>query len=81
MAGGRLLTTAVLAAGGALSGALGAQHGSAVRQSPFGDSVPVHIARVGHIEVDLGSASAGRLARVRCFGASTGTDCFVAPPR
>ena len=81
MAGSRLVATAVLAAGGALSGALGAQPGSASQQSPFGGSVAVHIAQVGHIEVDLRSAPSGRLARVRCSGAQAGTACFVSPPR
>jgi hypothetical protein len=76
----RLVATAVLAVGGALSGALGAQPGPAVRQSPFGESVAVHIAQVGHIEVQLGSASAGRLAHVHCYAASPGTNCFVASP-
>jgi len=81
MAGARLVATAVLAAGGALTGALGAPPGPGQQQSPFGGSVPVHIAQIGHIEVDLRSAPAGRLARVRCSGAQAGTACFVSSPR
>ena len=77
MAGGRLAVTAVLAATGALGGALRAQPGSSPQPSPFGGSVPVHIARLGHIDVDLSPAGAG-LARVRCVGAGAGTACFVA---
>lgn len=77
MAGGRLAVTAVLAASGALGGALGAQPGSRAPQSPFGGPVPVRIAHVGHIEVDLASPGAGSLAQVRCSGAAAGTACFV----
>jgi len=50
-----------------------------VPASPFGSSVPVHLAQVGHIEVDLeGSGPAAGLVRVRCAGSSnTETACFV----
>lgn len=78
MAGARLVVTAALAAGGALSGALGSERGPAVPPTPFGGSVAVDIARVGHIEVDLEPAGPGRLARVPCVDALAGTDCFVA---
>ena len=47
--------------------------------SPFGGSVPVHIAHVGHIEVDLERSSAVGLRSVRCAGAASGAACFVAP--
>ena len=47
--------------------------------SPFGASVPVHVAHVGHIEVDVeGSAGPTSLLRVRCAGAvGAGTACYV----
>jgi hypothetical protein len=49
--------------------------------SPFGGSVPVHIARIGHIEVDLeGSGARASLQRVRCATASGTLACFVSPP-
>lgn len=79
MAAGRLAVTAVLAASGALGGALKAQPVARAPQSPFGGSVPVHIAHVGHIDVDLGPAG-GRLARVACAGAGADTACFVGAP-
>jgi hypothetical protein len=78
---GRLVATVVLAAGGALSGALGAQRGSTAQLSPFGTSVQIHIAHVGHIEVDLRPPAAGRLARVPCRGGEAGAACFVGLPR
>jgi hypothetical protein len=48
--------------------------------SPFGGSVPVHLAHVGHIDVDLEASVASGLHRVTCAGApGAGTQCFVAP--
>lgn len=76
MAGARLAVAAVLAAIGALGGALGAQPGPRTPESPFGGPAPVHLARVGGIEVDLSSTD-GRLARVACVGAAADTACFV----
>jgi len=75
-----LLSAAVAVAAGALA-LVGKAVGPAaapVPMSPFGGSVPVHIAHVGHIEVDLESSPASsRLDRVRCAGAARGTACFV----
>ena len=45
--------------------------------SPFGGSVPVHIAHVGHIDVDLQGPSATGLHRVRCAVGPATTSCFV----
>lgn len=47
--------------------------------SPFGGSVPVHIAHVGHIEVDLESSGGAGLRKVRCAGGPAGSSCYVAP--
>ena len=47
--------------------------------SPFGGSVPVHIAHIGRIEVDLQSSSSAGLRKVRCAGGPQGNSCFVAP--
>jgi len=47
--------------------------------SPFGGSVAVHLAHVGHIEVALGPAGSAGLQRVRCAGpVDPTTSCFVA---
>jgi hypothetical protein len=75
---------AVAAAVLALAGqALGTQPAT-VPVSAFGGSAPVHIAHVGHIDVDREKGSAG-LGRVACAGASNRTIvsnrttvCFVA---
>jgi hypothetical protein len=49
--------------------------------SPFGGSVPVRIAHVGHIEVDLSPAGNARLDRVPCAGTrDAGTACYVSTP-
>lgn len=45
--------------------------------SPFGGSVPVHIAHVGHIDVDLQSSSSAGLRKVRCAATQSGYSCFV----
>jgi len=46
--------------------------------SAFGGPVPVHIAHVGRIDVDLEPAAANGLRRVRCAGTSDGTTvCYV----
>lgn len=77
---GTLLGTAAagLAAAIALAGhSLGSSPGSGP-VSPFGGSEPVHIARVGHIEVDLERGSGSGLRRVAC-AAPGGERCFVAP--
>lgn len=47
--------------------------------SPFGGSVAVRLAHVGHIEVALGPAGSAGLRQVRCAGqVSPTTSCFVA---
>ena len=47
--------------------------------SPFGGSVAVHLAHVGHIEIALGPAGSAGLLRVRCAGSvDPTTSCFVA---
>ena len=82
MAGGRLAGMAVVAAAGVVNAASGAHPGPQARPSAFGASTPVHLARVGRIEVDLGGpVGRGTLARVRCVVATPGTACFVARSR
>ena len=68
-----LATTAFAAA----ASSTGPSAGTHPPVSSFGSSVPVPIAHVGHIEVDLAPGGAGRLQRVTCAGAPLGTDCFV----
>jgi len=47
--------------------------------SPFGGSVAVRIAHVGHIEVALGPSGSAGLQRVQCAGpVDPTTSCFVA---
>ncbi|HEY4412818.1 MAG TPA: hypothetical protein VGN06_07455 [Gaiellaceae bacterium] len=47
--------------------------------SPFGGSVAVHLAHVGHIEVALGPAGSAGLRRVQCAASvDPTTSCFVA---
>jgi hypothetical protein len=47
--------------------------------TPFGGPVAVHIAHVGHIDVDLGPGGRAGLERVRCGGIAGGTTaCYVA---
>ena len=70
---------AAVAASVALAGHTLGSPASAGTVSPFGGSVPVHIAHVGHIEVDLERSSAVGLRSVRCAGAARGAACFVAP--
>ena len=71
-------TVGVAAAVGATAGhAFGGQSSSGT-VSPFGGPVPVHIAHVGRIDVDVGPAG-GALRRVRCAAARGGAvTCFVA---
>ena len=45
--------------------------------SGFGASVPVHIAHVGRIDVDLVPTASLSLRRVRCALADSGTTCYV----
>lgn len=66
------------ATGVAAAAAAGGGHPPASAVSPFGSNEAVHLARVGHIEVDLGSASPAGLRRVACVGAPRTTVCFVA---
>lgn len=77
---GFLLSGAVAVAAAALAlvgHALGTQPAT-VPVSAFGGSVPVHIAHVGRIDVDLESTGSQRLQRVSCSGLSgSGTACFV----
>ena len=79
MAGIRLGVAVIMAAAGGLAAAMGSL---GVRSSgsggAFGGSAPVHIAHVGRIEVDLGSAAAGGLRRIACAGAASATVCYVA---
>ena len=70
---------AVAAAVLALAGKAAGMQPAAVPASAFGGSVPVHIAQVGHIDVDLEASSSAGLRRVRCLSASGRTACFVAP--
>jgi hypothetical protein len=50
----------------------------AIPPSDFGGSEPVHIATIGHIEIELEPSSATGLRPVRCAGtASRTTTCFV----
>jgi hypothetical protein len=43
----------------------------------FGGPRPVHVAQVGHIEVDLEPSGAAELHRVACAGVSPGTACYI----
>ena len=70
---------AVAAAAVALVGKAAGTQPATVPVSAFGGSVPVHIAHVGHIDVDLEASSGAGLRRVRCVSASGRTACFVAP--
>jgi hypothetical protein len=65
-----LATSAAVAAAGAPSPAP-----SPV--TPFGGPVAVHIARIGHIDLDTGPASGAGLRRIACAGAPPTTSCFV----
>ncbi len=47
--------------------------------TPFGGTVPVHIAHVGRIDRDLEPPGSAGLRRVTCVGAA-GSACFVAVP-
>jgi hypothetical protein len=76
---------AVVAALAAIAAAVVALAGNALwgpqplpPPSPFGGLRAVHIAKVGHIEVDLEPAQANTLRRIVCDGAPVGTTCFVA---
>ena len=53
---------------------------STVATSSFGGPVPVYVAHVGRIDVDLESGGAGRLLRVACDNATAGTACFLVRP-
>ncbi len=78
---GFLLSSAVAVAAAAVAlvgHALGTQP-AAVPVSAFGGSAPVHIAHVGHIDVDLEASSTAGLKRVQCVSASGRTACFVSP--
>jgi hypothetical protein len=70
---------AISAAAGAIAGHANGMNPAAVTMSPFGGSVPVHIAHVGHIEVALGNSGAARLKQVRCATDSAALSCYVAP--
>jgi hypothetical protein len=76
---GPLLGTAAAAAAAAIAAHAIGTNPAAVTMSPFGGSVPVHIAHVGHIEVALGSSRAAGLKQVRCAADSAALACFVAP--
>lgn len=69
---------AVAAAAVALAGKVAGTQPAVVPVSPFGGSVPVKIAHVGHIEVDLEAGGPGSLQRVACAGiAGRATACYV----
>ena len=73
------MAAAAAAAVIALAGhALGTTSPASGTVSPFGGSVPVHIAHVGHIDVDLQGSSSLGLHRVRCTTGPATTSCFVA---
>lgn len=79
---GNLVGTALATAAAAVAVAgqvAGTTSRGAGTVSPFGGPVPIHLVRIGHIEFDLGRASASALVRVGCAGsAGAGTRCFVA---
>lgn len=74
------MAAAAAAAVIALAGhAFGTSPAATVPVSPFGGSVPVHIAHVGRIDVDLATPGSAGLRRVSCAGAAAATTaCFVA---
>jgi hypothetical protein len=77
---GPLLSAAVAVAATAvaLAGKVTGPQPAFVPASSFGGSAAVEIAHVGHIEVDLEPAGAGRLQRVSCAGiAGRATACYV----
>jgi len=75
------MAAATLAATVALAGqAAGSASGPPGTVSPFGGSVPVRIAHVAHIEVDLEPATTARLERVTCAGSRNGSACYVSEP-
>lgn len=45
--------------------------------TPFGGPVPVTIAHVGHIDVDLEPGRSSSLSRVACFDGAVGASCYV----
>ena len=72
------MAAAAAAAVIALAGhALGTTSPASGPVSPFGGSVPVHIAHVGHIDVDLQGGSSTGLRRVRCAAGPATNSCFV----
>jgi hypothetical protein len=77
---GTLIGTAAAAAAAAaaIAGHILGTNPAAVTMSPFGGSVPAHIAHIGRIDVDLGSSSVSRLHRVRCASGQATLTCFVA---
>jgi hypothetical protein len=79
MAGPLLGIAAAVAAGAlALAGQVAGAPASSGPVTPFGGSVPVHVAHAGAIDVDLGPQGAGSLRPVPCAGAARpGTTCFV----
>jgi hypothetical protein len=73
------IAAAAAAAVIALAGhALGTTSPASGAVSPFGGSVPVHIAHVGHIDVDLQGAGSSGLRGVRCATGPATSSCFVA---
>ena len=71
-------TVGAVAAVGAAAGHVVAGAGPSGPVTPFGGPVAVHIAHVGRIDVDVGTAG-GALRRVRCAAAGGGAvACFVA---
>jgi len=77
---GTLIGTAAAtaAAAAAIAGHILGTNPAAVTMSPFGGSVPAHVAHIGRIEVDLGSRSGSGLQRVRCASGPARLTCFVA---
>jgi len=46
--------------------------------TPFGGPVPVRVAHIGRIDIDLARPGGGTLRRVHCVGATAASRCFVA---
>lgn len=53
-------------------------HSPTMPTSAFGGAFPVHIAKVGHIDVDLESDGRWALRQLPCVGASDTTVCYSA---
>ena len=64
-----------------LAAAVQGRSHAAMPVTSFGGSVPIRIAHIGRIDVDLDPTGHGSLLRVDCVGSpAVGTECFVASP-